>query len=269
MSKVGGGPIYEIYVDMYFLINFWMNLWVLFLCRLFLHSKVKKRMVILYALIGTIGEVGILCVPLFHSSLKIVIGYGGITALVCFLLFRPKKKQHFYKVLIYCYFSASLVGGVLIGLESIVHKKLSYTEIVVLVTFLVLWIEIIHQKRKEEQRFCEVKIHFSGDSYCKVMALIDTGNGLVEPISNVPVSIVEEKAVKQYKHMLKEENFRIVPFHSIGMEKGFLEGYFIEKMEIYKKEEKIEIKKPMIALTKEAISQSGKYEMILHPSIIG
>ena len=215
-------------------------------------------------------QVALLWLPISNSSLKIVIGYGGITALVCFLLFRPNNKQYFYKVLLYCYFSASLLGGVLLGLENMIHrKKLSGVTIGILVVFLVLWMEIIYQKWKEEKCFCEVEIHFSCNSCCRVKALIDTGNGLVEPISNAPVSILEERIAKQYKHVLKEENFRLVPFHSIGMDKGVLEAYFVEKMEIHKNEEKIEIKKPMIALTKEAISQGGKYEMILHPSIIG
>ena len=53
----GGDDIYQIYIDTYFLFNFWMNLWVLFLCRFLLHSKVSKKRIWVAALGASLGEV--------------------------------------------------------------------------------------------------------------------------------------------------------------------------------------------------------------------
>jgi len=68
--------------------------------------------------------------------------------------------------------------------------------------------------------------------------------------------------------MLRKENFRIVPFHSVGKDRGILEAYFIEKMEIKKEGEHIVIEKPMIAITKDNISGKKEYQMILHPALL-
>ena len=108
---------------MYFLFNFWMNLWVLFLCRFFLHSKVKRRWIFAYATIAAWGEVMLLCIPIGNSPIKILMGYGGITALICYCLFRPKTKQYFVKILETCYLSAILLGGILLGVENVFGKK--------------------------------------------------------------------------------------------------------------------------------------------------
>lgn len=246
-----------------------MNLWVLFLCRFFLHSSVKKTKVFLYSFAAACGEVILLCIHIGNSQAKIVIGYGGITALVCYCLFRPKSKQYFYRILMTCYLSAIIPGGILLGIENIIGKKnLSLSLVGILVVVSVFGIEITYKKWNQKKEFYEVEIYFSSNESCLVSALFDSGNGLIEPISKMPVSVVDADIAERYKCSLKEENFRIIPFHSIGKDKGIMEAYFVEKIEIKREGENIVVEKPMIAFTKDAVSVNGKYQMILHPEII-
>lgn len=269
MRGVGGDSIYEIYVDTYFLFNFWMNLWVLFLCQFFLHSKVKRRKVFLYAFVAALGEVLILCLPMGNSYLKIMIGYGGITAFSCYCLFRPKTKQYFLRILMTCYLSAILLGGILLGIENIIRKEsLPLSLLGFLVVVLVLGIEITYKKWNQKIELYEVEIQFSPQEKCVVSALVDSGNGLIEPISKIPVSIVDAGIADKYKNNLKEENFRIIPFHSIGKDKGIMEAYFVERLEIKREGENIIVQKPMIAFAKDRVSVNGTYQMILHPEIL-
>lgn len=266
---MGGDSIYEIYVDMYFLCNFWMNLWVLFLCRFFLHSKVRRRWVFLYAMLGALGEVALLCMPIWRSHLKIVIGYGGITAFICYCLFRPKSKQFFYKILVTCYLSAITLGGILLGVENLVgKKKLSLGFLGILMVALVLGIEITYKKWNLKKEFYEVDIYFSSQEKCRVAALYDSGNGLIEPISKKPVSVLDTDVADRYRSSLREENYRIIPFHSIGKDKGVMEAYFIDKFEIIRDGERFVVQKPIIAFAKDRVSASGNYQMILHPEIL-
>ena len=254
---------------MYFLFNFWMNLWVLFLCRFFLHSKVKRRWILVYALIASWGEVMLLCVPMGNSYLKILMGYGGITALICYCLFRPKSKPYFAKILGTCYLSAILLGGILLGVENIFRKEsLSLSFMGILIVVLVWGIEITYKKWNQKKEFYEVEIYFSPKDRCVVTALLDSGNGLIEPISKMPVSVLEAEVANQYRNRLKMENYRIVPFHSIGKDKGIMEAYFVEKMEIKREGENVVVQNPMIAITRDVVSANGKYQMILHPEII-
>ena len=222
----------------------------------------------MYALLAALGEVVLLCVPTGNSFLKIMVGFGGITAATVYFLFRPTKKHYFYKIMIYCYLSVILLGSLLLGLESILkEKKSSFMVLGSVVVILVFGIEWIVKKINTENVFYKVKLIFDEEYQYKLVALRDSGNGLVEPISQRPVSIVWDRQILGVKEHLKKENFRMVPYHSIGNKKGMLEAYFISGMEIEQEGEKRIIENPIIAITKEEVSVKGEYQMILHPKI--
>ena len=269
MEPIGGDSIYKIYIDTYFLFNVWMNLWVLFLCRFFIHSKVKIRKIVIVSIVSAITEVLILCIPYGGSTGKIVFGFGGTMALGIYWLFRPKTRKYFGKLLICSYLTMFVLGGAMILIDSIWRENeisvISRSLIVVVAT---VFLEIIFFKIGLKSDIYQVVLTISGDRECRVIALRDSGNGLEEPISKVPVSIVEEKMIWPYKDGLKEERFRMVPFHSIGKEQGIMEAYFIDKMEIIHEGENKIIHNPMIAITKDRISTGKNYQMILHPALL-
>lgn len=246
-----------------------MNLWVLFLCRFLLHSKVRKRRIFICSLLATLLEVMLLWIPIGNSSIKIVIGFGGITAGMIYLLFRPETKKFFCKLLIFFYMSASLLGGSLVFLEMMLSCSfVSAWGLGSGIVFLSELIKKIYGIFFVQKEFSEVDLILNGERKCTVTALVDSGNGLVEPISRKPVSIVEKESIGELEKELTEENFRIVPFHSVGKEKGLLEAYFIERLEIKREGEKVVIDRPIIAFTKNNISGNRKYQMILHPALL-
>lgn len=246
-----------------------MNLWVLFLCRFFLESRVKKYKIAAAALFMALGEVILLCVPWKSSGMKILFGFGGITALTVFWLFRPQTKKYFGKLLVCCYTAVFTLGGLLLLLENVIgRKRISMASWGTMVVFLVFVIEKAYLKISQKSSFYPVVLTIAGKEQCRLTALVDTGNGLAEPISRSPVSIVEKQAIEPYKEILREEKFRWIPFHSIGKDTGMLEAYFIEKMEVKKDGEPIVIQQPMIAISQEKISANGKYQMILHPALL-
>ena len=269
IEPIGGDSIYKIYIDTYFLFNFWMNLWVLFLCRFFIQSKVAPWKVMVASIATALCETFILCIPYGSGLEKIILGFGGITALCNYYLFRPKSRKYFAKLLIYSYSTMFVLGGAMIGIVSIGGRI--YTSPIscgLLVVLLVFFIEMIWVKINVKNDIYQVKLTISESRKCFVTALNDSGNGLEEPISKVPVSIVEEKIIRPYKDGLKADKFRIVPFHSIGEEKGILEAYFIEKMEIMKEGDSKVIHNPLIAITQNRISAGENYQMILHPALL-
>lgn len=267
--SIGGDSIYKIYVDTYFLFNFWMNLWVLFLCRFFIHSNVKKKKVVFAAFLMGVGEVLVLCVPFGNSSIKILLGFGGITAWIIYWLFRPKSRPYFLKLLTYSYFAIFLLGGLLILTETFLgRKKVSMFSWGIAVVLLVVLLEKIYIKINTKSEFREVILTFSEQRQCIVKALVDSGNGLTEPISKKPVSVVNENAVEEYKNLFQEEKFRLIPFHSVGEKQGILEAYFIEKLEIKNEGENVIVQNPIIAITKDGVSANETYQMILHPALL-
>ena len=221
------------------------------------------------AVVTSLCETIILCFPYGGSMGKIVLGYGGIMALGTYGLFKPKSRSYFCKLLVYNYLTIFVLGGTMILIESIGGKKyMSPVTWGILVVLLVFCIELILGKINAKNDIYQVMLTIAENRKCMVTALCDSGNGLEEPISKVPVSVVEENFIRPYKEGLKKEKFRMVPFHSIGKEQGLLEAYFIEKMEIVSEGENRVIFNPMIAITKDRISASENYQMILHPALL-
>lgn len=246
-----------------------MNLWVLFLCRFFIHSRVNVQKIILVSIVTAIFEVLILCIPYGSSAVKIVFGFGGIMALGIYWLFRPKTRKFFGKLLTCAYLTMFVLGGTMNLVDSIWRGKgipaVCWSLIVVAIT--VFW-EVVFMKISLRSDIYPVVLTLSENKECRVIALKDSGNGLEEPISKVPVSIVEEKIIRPYKDGLREERFRLIPFHSIGKEQGIMEAYFIDKMEIIHEGENMIIYNPIIAITKDRISAGKNYQMILHPALL-
>lgn len=246
-----------------------MNLWVLFLCSFLVHSRIKKRRIFLFSLIAALGQTLILCIPIGNSSFKIIVGFGGITAFSIYLLFRPKTWEYFYRLLGFSYLSAGILGASMTILEMLMSgQHFSLWELCIFVTVATELIKIVYLKICVKSIFSEVELTLAAESKCTVTALIDSGNGLIEPLSKTPVSIIEKASIEKYQKELKAENFRVVPFTSVGKEKGMLEAYFIEKLVIKKDGESIVVEKPMIAITKDTISAKKDYQMILHPALL-
>ena len=108
-----------------------------------------------------------------------------------------------------------------------------------------------------------------------MLALLDTGNGLIEPISGKPVCLVGKNVFEE--NMAKEggrkefqpQKFRVIPYHSVGKGNGILSGYEMDRLIIDTDERKVIIEKPMIGISEVPVSGNGFYQMILQPELLG
>ena len=110
----------------------------------------------------------------------------------------------------------------------------------------------------------------------EVCAFLDTGNFLYEPVSQMPVCILEEETFLKYFHeplfkMIEKqeaEGIRMIPYQSVGREHGMMPAVMANDMKITKEDRIIEHKKAVIAISKVSLSKWGAYEMLLHPDLI-
>lgn len=112
------------------------------------------------------------------------------------------------------------------------------------------------------------------DMEIHMLALLDTGNGLIEPISRKPVCLVgknvfEENIAKEGgRKEFQPEKFRVIPYHSVGKANGILSGYEMDRLIIDTDERKVIIEKPMIGISQVPVSGKGFYQMILQPELL-
>ena len=100
------------------------------------------------------------------------------------------------------------------------------------------------------------------------MALIDTGNGLREPVSGRSVSILEEEVFQKMKEHLLPEKMKVIPYHSVGKAHGIMMGMEVSNIKIRTDDGEKELPEGILAMYQGKLSKSGSYQMILSPEWI-
>ena len=125
-----------------------------------------------------------------------------------YVSFEPRNIKEILKMLIFFYLTSFTFGGASLGVIYMVNTgKISiqngiiignYTLKTILVGFVVAFIIVIiafkfvKSKISKNDLFCNIKIKIN-QKIIKTKAMVDTGNLLKEPITNIPVVVVENK----------------------------------------------------------------------------
>lgn len=122
------------------------------------------------------------------------------------------------------------------------------------------------EKRIRLGGVAEVQL-FCGEKTECILGLIDSGNRLSEPLTGRPVSIVNREVLLRLtgEDRIRERGCLLIPYHSIGKEKGWLCAVVIDRMQISTGGGGAVIKKPVLAIYNGQVSAGGQYQMILHP----
>lgn len=122
------------------------------------------------------------------------------------------------------------------------------------------------ESRIKQGGVAEVQL-FCGDKTERISGLIDSGNRLAEPLTGRPVSIVDGAVLRRLagEGRIKERGCLLIPYHSIGTEKGWLCAVVIDRMQIRTKGSTAEIRDPVLAIYNGQVSAGGQYQMIIHP----
>ena len=129
----------------------------------------------------------------------------------------------------------------------------------------VIW-KIILFFSEKGNRYCEVEVFF-GEKNDRLRGLIDTGNTLSDTISNDPVSIIDRASVRRLTEEKKPERFRYISYHSIGKKEGVMPAFRLDKMQIIRDGNKINVEHPLVAVSEEELG-SENYQMIINPDIL-
>ncbi len=97
--------------------------------------------------------------------------------------------------------------------------------------------------------------------------LIDTGNRLEEPLTGRPVSIVDASPARRLLGEAWEERrgFYLIPYHSVGTEKGWMRGVTIDSMTVELPQRTEVVRRPVLAIYEGELSAGARFQMVLHP----
>lgn len=257
---------YEVYIDVMFLVNFMMDVLILFSVKALMKMPGSTKRVIAGGLVGS----GLSClvvilrlpVGITMAVLHMLVSSGMV---VCGLKIRSFSE--FLKCYILLYFVSVLIGGILGMLKPYVKYTSLYFAVVIgcYYTIRAVW-EFLCRLQKEELKLCRIILYQEG-SCCEIRGLWDTGNVLKDPLSEKPVCILEQSTIEKLtgeKENLK--GFRLIPYRTVG-KNGVMPVFELEKMYIVQKKQWIY--HPLVGICEEQISEQGMYQMIINPEILG
>lgn len=294
-----------IYLDVVLVENLCMNYIIFFASAYVLKKKVKHIRLIISALIG-----GIYSILAYVQILQIysnIICKFILSIVMVYIAYKPKNIKELTKDIIFFYLVSFVFGGTAFALlyfikpQEILMKngvyvgtyplKIAILGGIVGFTILVVALKFIKIKLTKKDIFCNICIYIE-DKCLEMIAILDTGNMLKDPITNSPVIIVEKDKLKDIfpniildnlsnivggdmpKELYENENmkyitkFRVIPFKTIGKENGLLLGFKVNKVKIEIDETSKIINNVIVGIYDSKLSKKETYSALIGIDIL-
>lgn len=289
-----------IYLDIVLLENLCMNYIILFATGYIMKIKMKQGKLILSSLLGGVYAVisYLEILPLYSNfSMKIL-----LSVLMVYIAFAPKEIKKLAKQLIIFYLISFAFGGCAFALlyfikpQEILMKNGVYIgtypiKIALLggiIGFIITYIafRIVKTKIRKKDMLYKITIKIE-EKEISVNAMLDTGNLLKEPITGMPVivvqknelySVIPEKVLNNIEELIGGENkelinnleekeyltkFRLIPFSSIGKQNGLMLGLKADEVYIELEEENERRTDVIIGIFSQALTKNNTYTALI------
>lgn len=259
---------YELYIDILFLTNFMMDSLLLLAVRKMLKCPVSSGRVLLGSAAGAALACLLTVCPL-PAALKLPAGYAGIGSVMVWTGLNQRGRS-FWKAFGLLYAAAFLMGGILQAFRPWLRTGSIFFAAAVAAYYLLsgIWQCMLRLGRRQAQ-ICEVVVH-TGEEICRMHALLDTGNGLTDPVSGEPVCVIDpECAGRMFGKEKGGAGMRFIPYRTVGGE-GVMPVFRAEQMEVRLPDEEAGFlaEHPIIGICEGMVSEQGDYQMILNPDIL-
>ncbi|MEO3947461.1 sigma-E processing peptidase SpoIIGA [Gorillibacterium sp. CAU 1737] len=297
-----------VYVDLLFLINFGIDGALLAVTAWTLKSAYRKWRLVVAASFGALYVVLVIFPSL--SVLYSLTAKGLVSLLMIFIAFGYGGLGRFMKHLGTFYLVNFSVAG---GLFAVSYFVLSSDELVdgilfsrlggktlssgllggLLCFFVWLFYRLFQSAKKRQElstQLAEVRVELGEHVYaCK--GLIDTGNQLYDPLTRIPVMIIE---AAQWKDVIPEpwlkkirsseadrliaaigegefewqDRLRLVPYRGVNRGTQFLLALKPDRVIVTCEEKRWETARVLVGLDGGQLSRDGAYRAILHPTLL-
>ena len=300
----------EIYLDVVILENIVINYLILLVTAKFSKNRSSTLRLLLGAMLGAAYLVIMILLPDMKVYTTVLSKLLLSVAMVA-VTFHFTKLTLFFKALAMFYAATFLFAGagfalmffnrewgimrngVLMTPMALLNTKWSELLMAFVVTLIILRIvwDVIQKKFLREKLLVQMIISFDKKSI-QLFALVDTGNSLHDPLTNMPVVVVEYSAVKELLPLdirgIFEKNsdndlnmitatiscsdwfsrFRLIPFTSLGKENGMLIGFRPDYIEIGTEDEKKGVQEVIVGIYNRALSRNEQYKALMNPELM-
>ena len=253
-----------VYLDLLFVIHMALNLYLLCLLKEIMLLQANLWKIILGAFTGTLIELFPYLVST-GSSLRLI--FIGISLLgMMRISFGHHSRKGFCGMIKKMSILTLILGGGILVMRPIFrYMGLGDTTGVIAGGAVCLFIALRYLRKESEEEDVGVTL-FWGSTRIQIPGLIDSGNSLVEPLSNAPVCVLGEKYFRILFGEGKPSGMRAIPYTSVGNKRGIMEGYRIPMMYLERNGIYYEFYNVYVAVSQE-ISEESAYGIIVNPGI--
>ncbi len=255
---------YELYIDVFFLVNFMMDYLLLLFIKKSLKCTATQGRLCLGAAVGALLTCIIVILPISCVVIKFILFHVFVNTCMIRAGLKIKSKTDVARAFFLLYAGGFLLGGILQSLRNYIREGSLFFAIAVVGYYITtkIW-DIAVKLQKMTAHRCQVDLYL-GKKVLTVEGLIDTGNQLCDPVTNMPVHILDSIIAKSFFSEESLAKVRYIPYHTIGRGGKVLYALHIDRMRI-RGEKDIWIESPLIGMSERTISTEGEYKMILNP----
>lgn len=293
-----------VYIDVVFLENLILNVIILYATSLIAKTNLKIIRTLISASIGSIYaimyyifQIGLYSNIIFKFVLSVIMIY---------VAFNPKEFKTLLKVLILFYLTSFVFGGASLSVIYLVNAQriniqngmiigkytmnTIFTGIIIAFIVIVIAFKIIKSKISKNDLFCDIRFKINNKEI-KTKAMLDTGNLLKEPITNIPVVVVEHKLLydvipneildnienilggdlENISDEVKNDyisKLKVIPFTSLGKQNGILLGIKADELIVEEMNGEKKIDKVIIGIYNKELSKKRAYSALIGIDVI-
>lgn len=266
-----------IYLDVVLIENLCMNYIILFATGYILKLKISNIKVVISSLIGSVYA--IVCYMEILEIYSNIITKIVLSIVMVYVAFRPRNVKMCIKQVLMFYLISFIFGGCAFALLYIVKPQdiitrngvfvgtypIKIAVLGALVGFIITYLvfKLIKNGFSNKNVFCDIYVKFK-EREILVKGMLDTGNLLKDPITQMPVILIEkdklydilpksildniEKIIggDKLENISEQEKneylpkFKIIPFNSVGKQNGILIGFKVDRINIIENDEEKE-----------------------------
>ena len=279
-----------VYIDELFILNAVINFILLFVTKRIIRSNSSNPRLFLGSVIGAIYAIF-----MFLPSAKFIYSFVGkliFSLVLVAITYDVKKFKKYIRAVGVFYLVSFVFGGSAYAILSFTsgNEKMHMTLKILVTSTVIAYIFITfltsYYKRLaiRESKFTSLSVFMDNKSAC-INCLIDTGNSLYEPLSDLPVIVVEFESIccllpnelcdvfrqrlplesiyeKLYKCDFKNR-LRLIPFHSLGSKNGMIIGFKPDKVTVNNES----VGGTIIGIYAERLSSDNSYSALINPQV--
>lgn len=179
-----------IYIDLLFIINFIIDYLLLITNGIILKRKINKKRLLISSLVG---EISILFLIFNINYILLLISKILLAILMNIISYEYQDLKYTFINTIYFYMLSIILGGFLYFLKL---NNINYFISLLLIPVIIYIYYYQSKKNNNYSKYYNVLICLNNNKKINCTGFLDTGNNLIDPISNKPIILIDKRLTK-------------------------------------------------------------------------